>query len=336
LASVTDESAEAVLFHIQMDDFRVAEAAWGPDGLVVLLHGVDKSPRADQTSIALLRPDEREAALLVPPALGSGGPRYTIASALSSDGRRASPLIADLESRLLLFDAEGKGGLLPGEVFPDTERWENLAAGAKGRAIVFASGGVTRRIVATDTLGSAYRTLSTVSGPVRWLHYSPDGAWVFYAHEIGKLVVSLKAMTTDENTEGERTLIEGKIRLMDDSIFQDGSAVVAANLTNADSRLVLVNNAAEPTQTDLGQGSAIALAPDQESFACIADDYLGKPQVWLARLDAPAERRQLTYLGEGVDSLCGVSPDGRWVFASVGENSRPGVVFRRTDKTNET
>lgn len=337
LATVTDESAEAVLFHIQLDDFRVAQAAWGPDGLVVALQGVERTPRAGQTSIAVLRPDEREAALLVPPALGSGGPRYYIASAFSSDGRRSSALVADLESRTLFFHTEGKGELSPDETFQDTERWENLAVSPKGRAVVLASGGATRRIVGTDAsgAGSAYRTLSTVSGPIHWLDYSPDGAWIFYTHEIDKLVVSLKAVATDENTAAERRLMDGPIRLMDDSIFNDGSAVVAANLADSGSRLVLVNNVAEPTRTDLGPGSAIALAPDQESMACIANDYLGKPQVWLARLDAPNERRQLTYLGEGVDALCGVSPDGRWVFASVLENSRPGVVFRRIDAANQ-
>ncbi len=182
--------------------------------------------------------------------------------------------------------------------------------------------------IASGALSGTPRELGTAGPPVLAVRFAP-GATILVARTSPGGGLNIRRFGPAEGDESVRYATqEGTAQLAD---MTPSAAVVVSGA--AGTRKCVHVDLRTGATVALGAATAAALHSDGNTVLVIASDYRGNPQVYAVDVKAPDERRQLTFLTQGVGDIVAISRDGRFAAATVNLPDAPGLALIALDAT---
>jgi hypothetical protein len=169
--------------------------------------------------------------------------------------------------------------------------------------------------------------LSSAGARISWIEYSRDGVNVFFVRDSD----DGRSLWRSEsgNAHGEARLVHrGRFEAYADALSGDGSSVIVTSHASTNRTVLqLLDSDTGAVISELGDGEKGAWHPSGTYVVAIAADVKGSSQLWAISAAPPHERRQLTFLNEGVAHALGVSRDGARAFSNLTERGQPALVI---------
>ena len=340
VAAFENESPGVVITPINLSEFELTDAVWLNDGtLVAELRGADRSPRAGQASFVSVDLATRTASLAMLPIPSHGGRSYvrllSASRGLTSDGFVFQ--FGDTNPELLSLRKRADERLvkpfltMPTSTTHSPRHLDGFALKPDGvdAAMGISATGDPDSWILTEqsTQTRSLVELSSAGARIPWIEYSRDGVNVFFIRESD----NGRSLWRSEsgNAHGEARLVHrGRFEAYADALSGDGSSVIVTSHASTNRTVLqLLDSDTGAVISELGDGEKGAWHPSGTYVVAIAADLKGASQLWAIAAAPPHERRQLTFLNEGVAHALGVSRDGTHAFSNLTERDRPALVI---------